>query len=109
MCATAANLVERVLPEVDLRQSVLTFPFAWRRRIAQDGALLGKLTRLFVDTVQRFYAERSAAHSGARRQDAKTGAVAVIQRTSSDLRLNPHLHVVFLDGAYHFCLGPRSV
>ena len=33
--------------------------------------------------------------------DAKTGAVTVVQRTSSDLRLNPHLHVVFLDGAYH--------
>jgi len=27
--------------------------------------------------------------------------VTVVQRTSSDLRLNPHLHVVFLDGAYH--------
>jgi hypothetical protein len=27
MCATAANLVERVLPEVPLRQWVLTFPF----------------------------------------------------------------------------------
>jgi hypothetical protein len=26
--------------------------------------------------------------------------VAVVQRTSSDLRLNPHLNVVFLDGAY---------
>jgi hypothetical protein len=25
----------------------------------------------------------------------------VVQRTSSDLRLNPHLHVVFLDGTYH--------
>jgi hypothetical protein len=24
-----------------------------------------------------------------------------VQRTSSDLRLDPHLHVVFLDGAYH--------
>jgi len=28
MCATAANLVEFILPEVDLRQWVLTFPFA---------------------------------------------------------------------------------
>jgi hypothetical protein len=27
--------------------------------------------------------------------------VTAVQRTSSDLRLNPHLHVVFLDGAYH--------
>ena len=32
---------------------------------------------------------------------AKTGAVTVVQRTSSDLRLNPQLHAVFLDGAWH--------
>jgi hypothetical protein len=91
MCATAANLVECVLPEVDLRQWVLTFPFAWRSRLGQDGALLGTLTRLFVQTVQSFYAQRAAA-SGV--SGAKTGAVTVVQRTSSDLRLNPHLHVV---------------
>jgi hypothetical protein len=98
MCATAANPVECVLPEVDLRQWVLTFPFGWRLRLGQDGALLGTLTRLFVQTVQAFYAARAAA-SGV--SGAKTGAVTVVQRTSSDLRLNPHLHVVFLDGTYH--------
>jgi hypothetical protein len=46
-----------------LRQRVLTFPFPWRRRLAQDGALLGKLTRIFVETVQAFYAERVATSS----------------------------------------------
>src|SRR5262249_46360703 len=40
MCATAENLIERVLPEVALRQWVLTFPFPWRRRLAHDGVLL---------------------------------------------------------------------
>ena len=94
MCQTAANLVEHVLPEAALRQWVLTFPFAWRKRLAQDGALLSALTRIFVDTVQAFYVSRAAAPG------AKTGAITVVQRTSSDLRLNPHLHVVFLDGAY---------
>ena len=45
MNATAANLLERVLPpQSGLRQWVLTFPFPWRRRLAQDGALLGNLT-----------------------------------------------------------------
>ena len=40
MNATAANLIERVLPpESGLRQWVLTFPFSWRRRLAQDGAI----------------------------------------------------------------------
>ena len=33
MSATAANLIERVLPpQTGLRQWVLTFPFSWRRR-----------------------------------------------------------------------------
>ena len=53
MSATAANLMERVLPQTGLRQWVLTFPFPWRRRLAQDGALFGKLTRIFVETVRR--------------------------------------------------------
>jgi hypothetical protein len=98
MNATAANLMERVLPETGLRQWVLTFPFPWRRRLAQDGVLLGKLTRMFVETMHRFYAAR-AARNGA--PGAKTGSVTALQRTSSDLRLNPHLHVVVLDGAWY--------
>jgi hypothetical protein len=99
MSATAANLMERVLPETALRQWVLTFPFRWRRRLAQDGALLGTFTRIFVETVHRFYADRAAEAEGA--VNAKTGSVTVIQRTSSDLRLNPHLHTIVLDGAWH--------
>lgn len=48
MSATAANLIEHVLPEVALRRWVLTFPFAWRKRHAQDGALLGKTGAITV-------------------------------------------------------------
>ena len=95
MCATSANLIDHVLPEVALRQWVLTFPFAWRRRLARDGALFADLTRLFVETVHAFYAQRDGTRG------AKTGSITVVQRTSSDVRLNPHLHVLFLDGAYH--------
>jgi len=98
MCATAANLIERVLPQTGLRQWVFTFPFSWRRRLAQDGALFGRLTRIFEEAVPTFYAERAAKEG---LSGAKTGSVTVAQRTSSDLRLNPHLHLVALDGAYH--------
>ena len=94
----AEQLGSLLPPQSGLRQWVLTFPFSWRRRLAQDGALLGRLTCSFVETVHRFYAER-AAKEGA--SGAKTGAVTVVQRTSSDLRLNPHSHAVFLDGAWH--------
>jgi Putative transposase len=96
MNATAANLIERVLPpQSGLRQWVLTFPFSWRRRLAQDGALLGRLTRIVVETVLTFYAARAREESG---PEAKSGAVTAVQRTSSDLRLNPHLHMIALDG-----------
>lgn len=73
MSATAGNLIERVLPpSTALRQWVLTFPFSWRPRLAQDGELLGQLTQIFVDMVQAFYTRR-AAREGA--PGAKTGAI----------------------------------
>jgi hypothetical protein len=34
----------------------------------------------------------------------RSGAVTVVQRTSADLKLNPHLHSVLLDGV--FVAGP---
>jgi hypothetical protein len=73
-------------------------------RLAHDGALLGALSRIFVETVHALYVERAAARGA---PGAKTGAVTVVQRTSSDVRLKPHLHVVFLEGAYHET-GARS-
>ena len=85
MSATAANLMERVLPQTGLRQWVLTFLFPWRVRLAQAGALLGELTRIFVETVQTFYVGR-AAREGV--LGAKTGAVTAVRRTSSDMRLD---------------------
>jgi hypothetical protein len=97
MSATAANLIERVLPPQRGLRQWLTLPFSWRRRLAQGGALLARLTRIFVETVHAFYAERGAKEGA---MGAKTGAVSVVQRTSSDLRLNPHLHAVFLNGAF---------
>ena len=61
------------------------------------GALFGALTRIVVIRVERFSSER-AKRRGALGA-ARTGVGTVIQRTSSDLRLNPYLHGVFLDGA----------
>jgi putative transposase len=77
---------------------VLTVPFPWRKRLAYDGALLGVVARIFVSTVLGFYAERVANEGAA--PSGKSGAVVVVQRTSSDLKLHPHLHVLFLDGVY---------
>ncbi len=68
MCSTAANLIEDILPEVAHRPWVLTFP--WRRRLAQDGALFGVLTRIFVKSVERFYESAPRAEARAARPRA---------------------------------------
>jgi hypothetical protein len=91
MAQTAAHLVEDVLPPVALKQWVLTFPYAWRKRLGYDAPLLSALTGIFVKTMIAFYKKRTGC---------KSGAVISVQRTSSDLKLNPHLHAVFLDGGY---------
>ncbi len=48
------------------------------------------MVRAFLGAVLAFYKKRCGV----------SGAVAVVQRTSSDLKLNPHVHAVFLDGGY---------
>ncbi len=97
MSATAAHLMEDVLPQVALRQWVLTVPFAWRKRLGYDGPLLSALTRMFVKTVLDFYREQGAELA----PGGQSGAVVAVQRTSSDLKLNPHVHAVLLDGVAH--------
>jgi hypothetical protein len=90
--------VDHVLPtEAPVRQWVITFPFGWRKRLGYDAELLGALGSRFVKTVLGFYAERLAK---AGFPGGQSGAVAVVQRTSSDMKLAPHLHVLLLDGVF---------
>ena len=96
MAQTAANLVDHVLPPaVPLRQFVVTFPFGLRSRLAYDGKLLAAVGRVVDDSLLGFYQRHLRDHHGI---VGKSGAVTVVQRASSDLRLNPHFHAVVLDG-----------
>ncbi len=93
----ALKLTDYVLPDVPLRQFVLTMPFPLRFPLAFDGKLLGQVVRIFTDTVATWYKRR---HVDRGLPAGESGAVTVIQRANSDLRLNPHLHTAFLDGVY---------
>ncbi len=68
------------------------------------GARNAALTRIFVKTVLGFYRERgggpSRGQSGAMVAVYPFGYHKARQRTSSDLKLDPHIYAVFLDGAY---------
>jgi hypothetical protein len=97
MSEGALNLVNHVLPDVPVRQFVVTMPFPLRFPLAFDGKLLGQVVRIFTDTVAGWYRRRHALRG---LPPGETGAVTVIQRANSDLRLNPHLHTIFLDGVY---------
>ena len=51
MADTAAHLVDLVLPEVPVRQWVLSLPFALRYRLAYDAPLTSAVLAVFVRTV----------------------------------------------------------
>jgi hypothetical protein len=55
------------------------------------------MVRIFAYTVAGWYRRR---HADRGLPPSQTGAVTVIQRANSDLRLNLHLHTIFLDGVY---------
>jgi len=97
MAQTAANLIDHVLPKAPLRQFVITFPFELRARLAYDGKLFAAVTRISVDSILGFYRRRMRERDGVVGQ---SGAVTVVQRVSADLRLNPHLHAILLDGVF---------
>ena len=97
MAQTSANFLDHVLPKVPLRQWVLTLPHALRARLAYDGPLLRAVVRLFTDTVLGWYRRRMEI---AVAPDGRGGAITVVQRTSSDLRCNPHVHAIFVDGVF---------
>jgi hypothetical protein len=98
MADTAAHLVDHVFPEVPVRQWVLSVPFALRYRLAYDSSLVRDVLQIFVRTI--FASNRRRAGIPASNRQARCGAVAFIQRFSDALNLDPHFHVLALDGIY---------
>jgi len=97
MSEAAAHLVDLVLPETPVRQFVLTLPFRLRFILAFDHDLELQVGAVLVRTLFNWYRLR------ARRRgltEPQCGAVSFVQRFSSNLALNPHYHVLVLDGVY---------
>jgi len=101
MADMAVHLEQEVFPEAPVRQWVCSMP--WRIR-----AVLGYDRKLCADVVAAFLGEvsRSLRHRAKRElglgsvSRMHTGAVAVVQRADSALRLNVHVHALALDGVY---------
>ncbi|MHA7836754.1 MAG: transposase [bacterium] len=98
MADMAAHLVDRVLPEVPVRQWVLTLPYPLRYRCAWNARLTSEVLRCFLRALFADQRRRAKGDFGARR--GLCGSVTFIQRFGSALNLTPHFHALVLDGVY---------
>ena len=97
MTECAARLVDEVLPQVPVRQWVLSLPYRLRYLLAWDHALaravLGVSVRVLLG-FQRHRAHRYGIRAG------RSGSVTVIQRFGGGLNLNIHFHTLLFDGVF---------
>jgi hypothetical protein len=98
MADTAAHLVDRVLPEVPVRQWVLTLPYQLRYRCAWDAKLTSDVLRAFLRALFADQRRRAREHHGIR--EGRCASVTFIQRFGSALNLTPHYHSLVFDGIY---------
>jgi hypothetical protein len=97
MCGTAAHLVDHVLPNVPVRQWVLTAPHEVRRVLALRPDALTACGRLFVEEIARWQKQAAKARGT---WGGQTGAVTFVQRFNSLLGSFVHFHVVVPDGVF---------
>ena len=98
MAESAAHLVDRVLPEVPIRQWVLTLPYPLRYRCAYNARLTSEVLRAFLRALFAELRRRARQHWEMRAPQC--GAVTFIQRFGSALNLNLHFHTLALDGVF---------
>jgi hypothetical protein len=88
MADTAAHLVDCVLPEVPIRQWVLTLPYPLRYWCAYNARLTSQVLRAFL---RALFAElRRRAKNQWNTTRGQCGAVTFIQRFATELRSDAH-------------------
>lgn len=106
---TATHLIDSVLPNVGIRQWVLSFPFSIRYLMAYNPQLISQCLRIYVHVIESYYLKKAKSYGLNKPQ---CGAVTVIQRAGAALNSNVHFHTLFLDGVYceeRGCVQFRSI
>lgn len=94
---TAAHLVERVIPQVPVRQWVLSLPRWARFLLARDPELITRTLDIALRAIF-VWQRRRARQAGA--AGPRAGAVTFVQRFGGALNLNVHFHCVIPDGVF---------
>jgi hypothetical protein len=97
MCNSAAFLVDHVVPDVPVRQWVLSVPFELRLLLAKRTDALNCVGRVFVREVFRWQRERARDLDLC---DVQSGAIEWPQRFGGSLDLNVHYHLAVPDGVF---------
>lgn len=97
MADSAAHLVDEVLPERPIRQWVLSVPYPLRYLFATNPEVMSQVLTIVHRVIGTFLIKR--AHMTVK-SGAQSGAVTLIQRFGSALNLNPHFHMLYLNGVY---------
>ena len=97
MVDSAAHLVDEVLPKRPIRQWVLSVPYPLRYLFATNPRVMSQVLTIVHRLISTFLIKRGrmTVKSG-----AQSGAVTLIQRFGSALNLNPHFHMLYLNGVY---------
>jgi hypothetical protein len=97
MAAASIHLSDRVLPEVPVRQFVLSVPYELRLLLACNSEALSAVIRIMMRVVLGWYRVRGRELGLGK---AEAGAVSFVQRSGGSLNLNTHLHSIAIDGVY---------
>ena len=101
MAEMQVHLSEQVLPEVPIRQWVLTVPKPIRYVLAYNREACSAVLNIFLGCVSRWLKRQAKKQFGlASVADAHPGAVTAVQRHGSAADLNVHFHSLVTDGVF---------
>lgn len=95
MAATAADLIDAVIPRVSMRQWMLTLSKPLRPALRGDPVLATRVLIIFIDSIERSLRVCSEAPPSAR-----PGAVSFLKRFGSALNEHWHYHRCVSDGVF---------
>jgi hypothetical protein len=97
MTEMARHWVSAVLPRVRVRQWVLSLPFELRVPLAYRHELTLAVHGVAARVIEAWYRDKGRRLGIL---DPRTGSITAVQRFGSDLALNVHFHMLFVDGVY---------
>jgi hypothetical protein len=97
MCNAAAHLADHVVPDIPVRQWVMSAPFGIRFLLASRADAFTALTNIFIHQAFRWQRERARALGMGQVQ---SGALVTQHRFGSSLNLHTHLHAILPDGVF---------